>query len=57
MQDTRVPSPDGKDPLEEKMAAHSVFLLGNPIDRGARWATVYGVARVRHDFMTKQQQM
>ena len=45
MQDTRVPSPDGKDPLEEKMAAHSVFLLGNPIDRGARWATVYGVTK------------
>ena len=23
--------------------------LGNPIDRGAWWATVHGVARVRHD--------
>jgi len=23
--------------------------LGNPMDRGAWWATVHGVARVRHD--------
>ena len=23
--------------------------LGNPIDRGAWWATVHGVARVRHN--------
>ena len=23
--------------------------LGNPMDRGAWWATVQGVARVRHD--------
>ena len=23
--------------------------LANPMDRGAWWATVYGVARVRHD--------
>ena len=27
--------------------------LGNPMDRGAWWATVYGVARVRHDLATK----
>ena len=30
--------------------------LGNPMDRGARWATVHGVARVRHDLVIKQQQ-
>jgi len=29
--------------------------LGNPMDRGAWWATVYGVARVRHNLVTKQQ--
>ena len=23
--------------------------LGNPVDRGAWWATVHGVAKVRHD--------
>ena len=27
--------------------------LGNPMDRGAWWAIVYGVARVRHDLATK----
>jgi len=29
--------------------------LGNPMDRGAWWAIVHGVAK-RHDFVTKQQQ-
>ena len=28
--------------------------LGNPMDRGAWQATVHGVARVRHDLVTKQ---
>ena len=27
--------------------------LGNPMDRGAWWAIVYGVARVEHDLATK----
>ena len=27
--------------------------LENPMDRGAWWATVHGVARVRHDLATK----
>ena len=26
------------------------YCLGKPMDRGAWWATVHGVARVRHDF-------
>ena len=30
--------------------------LGNPMDRGAWWATVLGFARVRHELVTKQQQ-
>ena len=30
--------------------------LENPVDRGAWQATVHGVARVRHDLATKQQQ-
>ena len=30
--------------------------LGNPMDGGAWWATVPGVARVRYDLVTKQQQ-
>ena len=29
--------------------------LGNPMDRGAWWATVYGITRVRHSLVTKQQ--
>ena len=31
--------------------------LGNPMDRGAWWATVQGVARVRHYWATKQQRV
>ena len=27
--------------------------LGNPMDRGVWWATVHGIARVRHDLATK----
>ena len=30
--------------------------LGNPVDRGAWRATLHGVARVRHDLATKEQQ-
>ena len=30
--------------------------LGNPMDRGAWWATVYGSQRVRHNLATEQQQ-
>ena len=29
--------------------------LGNPMDRGAWWATVHGAAIVGHDLETKQQ--
>ena len=46
--------PDWKDPLEEEMATYSSILAWkNPMDRGVRWAAVYGVARVRHDLATK----
>ena len=41
----------------QKMATHSSILaLGNPMDRGARQATVKGCKRVRHNLATKQQQ-
>ena len=44
----QVRSLGGEDPLEEDMAAHSSILAwGNPMDRGAWWATVHGVARSR----------
>ena len=36
------------------MATHSSILcLENPMDTGAWWAIVHGVARVRHDLATK----
>ena len=38
-------SRSGGGDLGEEMAAHSSSCLGNPLDRGARWATVYGVAK------------
>ena len=31
----------------------SILCLGNPMDRGAYWATVHGVARVGHDLVAK----
>ena len=38
----------GEDPLEEGMATHSSILAWRiPMDRGAWWATVHGVAKSR----------
>ena len=46
MQEPRVRSLSGKDPLEEGMAIHSRILAWRiPMDRGAWWATVHGVAK------------
>ena len=42
MQETWVQSLDREDPLKEKMASHSAWRI--PMDRGAWWATVCGVA-------------
>ena len=45
-----------EDPLRRKWQPSAVFpCLENPMDRGAWWATVHGVKRVRHDLVTKQQ--
>ena len=39
-----------EDPLEEGMATQSRILAWRiPMDRGARWATVHGVAKGRQD--------
>ena len=38
-------------PLEKKTASHS-SILENPMDRGAWWATVHGVAK-RHNLVAK----
>ena len=54
MQGTQVQTLDQEDPLEKEMATHSsILVLKNPIDSGAWWATVHGVARVGHDLATK----
>ena len=49
VQETWVQSLDQEDPLEKGMATHSLgngySCLGNPMDRGAWWATVHGVAK------------
>ena len=34
-----------EDPLEKGRATPPVFLLENPTDRGAWWATAHGVAK------------
>jgi len=42
-----------KDPLEKEMATHSSILAWRiPMDRGAWWATIHGITRVRHDLET-----
>ena len=53
MQETWVQFLGWEDPLEKEMATHSSILLENPMDRGAWWAMVHGVARVRHNLGTK----
>ena len=48
MQETRVRSLGGEDPLEKGMAIHSSILAWRiPMDRGAWWATVHRVAKSR----------
>ena len=46
IQETLVRSLGWEDPLEEEMATHSSILAWRiPMERGAWWATVHGVAR------------
>ena len=48
MRETWVQSLGWEDPLEEGMATHSSILAWRiPMDRGAWWATVYGVTKSR----------
>ena len=54
MQETRVQSLGWEDSLGERnVYPFQYSCLGNPRDRGAWWATVYGVARVGHKLVTK----
>jgi len=46
VRETWVQSLGWEDPLEEDMATHSSILAWRiPVDRGAWWATVHGVAK------------
>ena len=55
MQVIKVQSLGWKDLLEkENSNPFQYFCLGNPMDRGVWQATVHGVARVRHELVTKQ---
>ena len=46
MRETQVPSPGQEDPLEKEMATHSSILAWRiPMDTGAWWAAVHGVAK------------
>ena len=45
MQETQVQSLGQDDPPEEEMVTHfSILAWENPMDRGAWWSTVHGVA-------------
>ena len=44
MQEKWVQSLGQKDSLEKGLATHSSVLAGKPMDRGAQWALVHGVA-------------
>ena len=54
LQEIQVQSQGWEDPLEKETATHSSILAQEiPMDRGAWWATVHGVVRVRHNLATK----
>ena len=46
----------GRSPGERKSNPLQYSCLGNPMDRGAWWATAHGVARVGHHLTTEQSQ-
>ena len=55
--DTGLIPGSGRSPGEGNGNLLQYSCLGNPMDRGAWWATLSGVAkRVAHDLATKQQQ-
>ena len=46
----------GRSPGEGNGNSFQISCLGNPMDRGAWWASSMGLQRVGHDLATKQQQ-
>ena len=58
MQELWISSLGWEDPLEKEIAIYTnIFAWGNPMDKGAWWATVHGAAKFRYDWVTKQQQI
>ena len=55
MQEPQVLSLDREDPLEEGMATYSSILAWRRKEPGGLWSM--GLQRVRHDLVTKQQQV
>ena len=51
--DTGLISGSGRCPGEGNGNPFQYFCWENPMDRGARWATVHGVTPVRHDLVAK----
>ena len=45
----------GRSPGEGNGNPHQYSCLENPLERGAWWATVHGIAGVRHDLVAKPQ--
>ena len=54
--DTGLIPGSGRSPGEGNGIPLQYACLGNPMDRGAWWAIVRRVTRVRHDLVTKQQE-
>ena len=53
MQETQVQSLSGEDPLEKEIATHSSILTWkNPMDRGAWWVIVQGIAKIQTQLNT-----
>ena len=46
----------GRSSVEEHGKSTQYSCLGNPMDRGAWWATAHVLERVGHNVVTKQQQ-
>ena len=51
--DTSLIAGSGRSPGERNGNPLQYSCLENPVDRGAWWATVHGIARDRHDLVTK----
>ena len=57
MQETQVRSLDQEDPLEQRQHLLHCSCLGNPMDRGAWWAAVLGVAEEMNTTLATKQLM